>query len=97
MVGETEADNMLSLCKNDRKAATRVMGSCCRAKRKSCAERKLCSEKIWCQGIKTKSSSRTREQHTGREVILLNRCIMHGHQWNKEEMRSGCLAGMTAE
>lgn len=30
VVGEAEADNMLSLCKTDRKAVIRVMESCCR-------------------------------------------------------------------
>lgn len=36
--------------------------------------------RMWCRGIKTKSSSRTRERHTGREVIPCYRCIMHGAQ-----------------
>lgn len=46
--------------------------------------------RIWCRGIKTKSSSRTREQHTGREVIPCNRCIMHRHQLSKEDMGREC-------
>lgn len=33
MVGEAEADNMLSLCKNDRKAVTRETESCLQRRR----------------------------------------------------------------
>lgn len=32
MVGETEADILLSLCKYDRKTAIKEMGSCCRGR-----------------------------------------------------------------
>lgn len=88
MVGEAEADNMLSLCKSDRKAKIREIKRSAEEEGETCGEKTMQCElmKMWCQGIKSKSSSRTREQHTGREVILCSRCIMHGHQLNKEEM-----------
>lgn len=87
VVGEAEADNMLSFCKTDRKAVIREMESCYGeggGGRHAEKEKTMCRElmRLWCQGIKTMSSSRTREQHTGREVILCNRCIM-----NEEEGR----------
>lgn len=68
-VGDSGTSNMLSLCKTDRKAVMRGLKRC---SREEGGERVVEMMRIWCQGIKTKTSSRHR-QHPGREGILLNR------------------------
>lgn len=71
-----EADNMLSLCKLIEKWWWEKW----RAAIEEGGDYVVELMWMWCRGIKTKSSSRTREQHTGREVIPCYRCIMHGLQ-----------------
>lgn len=58
-VGDSGTSNMLGLCKTDRKAVMRGPERC---SREEGGERVVEMMRMWCQGIKTKSSSRRRQQ-----------------------------------